>query len=172
MDALLDTGCLAGDFVARRIVDRFNIKPVINSAAKLSVCSGLDNTCYDISKSVIISVNYSNERLNNINSFKINAIILNTPSLDLIIGRATIKKLSLELQVPSKFHNIGTVLITEGKTSEHATKCTGCQPKEELQTSGSVSKGSPLISQLENSTVSQTSELSRVCSILESTSLS
>ena len=52
--ALLDTGCLAGDFVARRIVDRFNMKPVINSAAKLSVCSGLDNTCYDISESVII----------------------------------------------------------------------------------------------------------------------
>ena len=45
MDALLDTGCLAEDFVARRIVDRFNIKPVINSAAKLFVCSGLDNTC-------------------------------------------------------------------------------------------------------------------------------
>ena len=44
LDALLNTGCLAGDFVARRIVDRFNIKPVINSAAKLSVCSGLDNT--------------------------------------------------------------------------------------------------------------------------------
>ena len=37
VDALLDTGCLAGDFVARRIVDRFNIKPVINSAAKLSI---------------------------------------------------------------------------------------------------------------------------------------
>ena len=44
VDALLDTGCLAGDFVARRIVDRFNIKSAINSAAKLSVCSGLDNT--------------------------------------------------------------------------------------------------------------------------------
>ena len=58
LDALLDTGCLAGDFVARQIVDRFNIKPVINSAAKLSVCSGLDYTAYDISKSVIISVNY------------------------------------------------------------------------------------------------------------------
>ena len=26
LDALLDTGCLAGDFVARKIVDRFNIK--------------------------------------------------------------------------------------------------------------------------------------------------
>ena len=64
MDALLDTGCLAGDFVARRIVDRFNIKPVIHSAAILSVCSGLDNTCNDISKSVIISLNYFNGRLN------------------------------------------------------------------------------------------------------------
>ena len=62
VDALLDTGCLAGDFVARRIVDKYNIEPVIHSSAKLSVCSGLDNTCYDISKSVIVSVNYLNER--------------------------------------------------------------------------------------------------------------
>ena len=91
MDALLDTGCLAGDFVARRIVDRFNIKPVINSAAKLSVCSGLDNTCYDISESVIISVHYLNERVNKINTFETKAIILETSPLDLIIGRATIK---------------------------------------------------------------------------------
>ena len=74
VDALLDTGYLAGDFVARRIVDRFNIRPVINSAAKLSVCSGLDNTCYDISQSVIISVNYLNERVNKINTFTIKAI--------------------------------------------------------------------------------------------------
>ena len=78
LDALLDTGCLAGDYVARRIVDKYNIKPVIHSTAKLSVCSGLDNTCYDISKSVIISVNYFNERLNNINTFEIKAIILDT----------------------------------------------------------------------------------------------
>ena len=147
VDALLDTGCLAGDFVARRIVDRFNIKPVINSAAKLSVCSGLDNTCYDISKSVIISVNYLNERLKKINTFEIKAIILETSPLDLIIGRATIKLLSLVHEVPSQFLNIGKVLITEGKTSEHATKCSGCQPKEELQTSGSVAKGPPLVFQ-------------------------
>ena len=75
----------------RRIVDRFNIKPVINSAAKLSVCSGLDNTYYDISKSVIISVNYRNERLNKINTFEIKAIISETSPLDLIIGRAALK---------------------------------------------------------------------------------
>ena len=132
MDALLDTGCLAGDFVARRIVDRFNIKSVINSAAKLSVCSGLDNTCYDISESVIISVNYLNERLSKINTFEIKAIILDTSPVDLIIGRATIKKLSFVHEVPSQFLNIGKVLITGGKTSEHATKCSGCQPKEDF----------------------------------------
>ena len=128
MDALLDTGCLAGDFVARRIVDRFNIRPIIHSTAKLSVCSGLDNTCYDISDSVIISVNYLNERVNKINTFSIKAIILDSSPVDLIIGRATIKKLSLVLEVPSQFHNMGTVLITGGKTSEHATKCSGCKP--------------------------------------------
>ena len=110
LDALLDTGCLTGDFVARRVVDRFNIKPVINSAAKLFVCSGLDNTCYDISKSVIISVNYLNEHLNKISTFEIKAVILETSPLDLIIGRATIKKLSLVHDVPSQFFNIGKCL--------------------------------------------------------------
>ena len=48
LDALLDSGYLAGDFIARRIVDKYNVKPVIHSTAKLSVRSGLDNTCYDI----------------------------------------------------------------------------------------------------------------------------
>ena len=153
MDALLDTGCLAGDFVAKRIVDRFNIRPIIHSTAKLSVCSGLDNTCYDISDSVIISVNYLNERVNKINTFTIKAIILDSSPVDIIIGRATIKKLSLVLEVPSQFHNMGTVLITGGNTSEHATKCSGCQPKEDLQTSGSVPKGPPLVFQLENPSV-------------------
>ena len=48
LESLLDTGCLAGDFVARRIVERYNIQPILQSTAKLSVCSGLDNTCYGI----------------------------------------------------------------------------------------------------------------------------
>ena len=106
MDTLLDTSCLAGDFVARRVVDKYNIKTVIHSAAKLSVYSGLDNTCSDISKLVIINVNYFNERLNNMNTFEIKATILDTSPLDLIIGRATIKKLGLVHQVPSQFLNM------------------------------------------------------------------
>ena len=42
--------------MAKRVVDKYNIKPVLQSTATLSVCSGLDNTCHDLSKSVIISV--------------------------------------------------------------------------------------------------------------------
>ena len=61
MEGLFDTGCLAGDFVAKRIVDKYNIQPILQSTSELSVCSGLDNTCYDKSKSVIVSVNFFNE---------------------------------------------------------------------------------------------------------------
>ena len=72
VEGLLDTGCLAGDFVARKIVvDQYNIKPILQSTAKLSACSGLDNTCYDMSKSVIVSVNFFNEQVNKINTFTI-----------------------------------------------------------------------------------------------------
>ena len=75
VECLLDTCCLAGDFVARRIVERYNIPPILQSTSKLSVCSGLDNICYDMSKSVIVSVIFINERVNNMNNFEIKAII-------------------------------------------------------------------------------------------------
>ena len=135
------TGCLAGDFVARRIVDKYYIKPILQSTAKLSVCSGFDNTCYDMSKSVIVSVKFFNERVNKINNFEIQAIILDSSPLDLIIGRSTIKKYGLVRQIPSQFEDIDAVLITEDKTSEHVNKRCGCQPKEELLPSRSIPKG-------------------------------
>ena len=137
VEGLLDTGCLAGNFVARRIVDKYNIKPILQSTAKLSVCSGLDNTCYDMSKSVIVSVNSFNERVNKANNFEIKAIILDSLPLDLIIGRTTIKKYGIVRQIQSQFEDISTVLITEGKTSEHVNKPCGlrrtCYPLEASQ---------------------------------------
>ena len=138
VEGLLDTGCLAGDFVARRIVDKYNIKPILQSTAKLSVCRGLDNTCYDMSTSVIVSVNFFNERLKKIYNFEIKAIILDSSPLDLIIGRSTIKKYGLIRQIPSQFEDINAVLITEDKTSEHVNKRFGCQPKEDLLPSRSI----------------------------------
>ena len=143
MEGLLDTGFLAGDFVARRIVERYNIQPILQSTSKRSVCSGLDNTCYDMSKSVIISVHFFNERVNDMNNFKIKAIILDSSPLDLIIGRSTMKKYGLVRQIPSQFENISKVLIREGKTSEHVNKRCGCQPKEDLLPFRSIPKGQP-----------------------------
>ena len=63
------------------------------------------------------------------------------------------------------------MLITEGKTSEHENERCGCQPKEELLPSRSVPKGPPLVSQLENPTVAQTSRI-LASLVLESEQLS
>ena len=41
VEGLLDTGCLAGDFVARRTVERYNIQPILRSNSKFSVCYSL-----------------------------------------------------------------------------------------------------------------------------------
>ena len=109
-----------------------------------------------MSKSVIVSVNFLNERVNKINNFEIKAIILDSSPLDLIIGRSTIKKYELVRQIPSQFKDINAVLITEDTSSEHVNTRCGCQPKEDLLPSRSIPKGQPLTSQLENPTVAQT----------------
>ena len=169
-EALLDTGCLAGDFVARRVVDKYHLSPIIHSDSHNSFCSGLDNTCYDMSKSIALTVTYFNERLNNHDTFNINANILDASPIDMIIGRASIKKHSLVLQIPSQFENT-KVLITEKKFSENVVKCCGCQPKEDLQPSLSVPQGNPLTSKFEEPAVSQTSRL-LASLVLESEQLS
>ena len=66
-----------------------------------------------MSKSVIVSVNFFNERVNKIDKFEIKAIILDSSPLDLIIGRSTIKEYGLVRQIPSQFEDISVVLVTE-----------------------------------------------------------
>ena len=63
------------------------------------------------------------------------------------------------------------VLITECETSEHVNKHSGCQLKEELQTSRSIPKGQPLTTKLEEPTVTQTSRI-LASLVLESEQLS
>ena len=56
-EALLDTGCLAGDFVSERIVDNNNLRFLVkNSIITDTVCSGVDNQCYDIRNSILLRV--------------------------------------------------------------------------------------------------------------------
>ena len=112
-----------------------------------------------MSKSVIVSIIFFNERVNNMNNFEIKAIIFDSSLLDLIIGRSTIKKYGLVRQIPSQFEDISTVLLTEDKISEHVNKHCGCQPKEYLLPSRSIPKGQPLTSPLKEPTLTQTSRI-------------
>ena len=44
VDALLDAGSLAGDFIAEDVVVRYNLKPVLSDTSYI-VSSSLDNHC-------------------------------------------------------------------------------------------------------------------------------
>lgn len=84
-----------------------------------------------------------------------NAIIIDSSPLFMIIDRATIKMHGLVLQTLSELENIDEVLIIEDKTSKHVNNCLGCQPKDDLQPFLSILKGeSPM-----SPSVPQTSRL-------------
>ena len=102
MEALLDSGSLAGDFIAKRVVSQLKLEHHVISNKSRTVCSGLDSKCYDISDTLALYVFYFNDLLKNVPYFKINAIILESSPIDLEIVRKTIKKFDLFYQVPSQ----------------------------------------------------------------------
>ena len=61
------------------------------TSKKRIVCCGLDNKCYDISNSLTLQVFYFSEKLNKIAHFDINAIVLESSPIDLIIGRVPLQ---------------------------------------------------------------------------------
>ena len=75
VEALLDSGSLAGDFIAKRVVSQLRLEHHVVSNKSRTVCSGLDSKCYDISNTLALYVFYLNELLKNVAYFKINAII-------------------------------------------------------------------------------------------------
>jgi hypothetical protein len=95
--ALLDTGSLAGNFIAFHVVEKLNLLKHINKSSKklCSVCSGLDNHCHDISDTIGLTLSYFCPDLNKNFSFKILAYVLKQTPIDLIIGRKTIRELNL-----------------------------------------------------------------------------
>ena len=48
MEALWDSGSLAGDFIAKRVVSQLKLEHHVVSNKSRTVCSGLDSKCYDI----------------------------------------------------------------------------------------------------------------------------
>ena len=99
---MLDSGSLAGDFIANSVVTQLKLDHHIVTNKSRTVCSGLDSMCYDISNTLALYVFYFNVLLQNVAYFKINAIILESSPIDLLIGRKTIKKFGSFNQVPSQ----------------------------------------------------------------------
>ena len=94
VDALLDTGGLAGDFIAEDVVVRYNPKPVLSDTS-YTVCSGLDNHCMKSNTVLLLRVTFFDKSSNRYDTFDIKAHILKATPLDLIIGRDSIKKINL-----------------------------------------------------------------------------
>ena len=53
--ALLDTGSLAGDFIAEDVVLIYNLEPILSDAI-YTVCSGLDNRCMESNTILLLRV--------------------------------------------------------------------------------------------------------------------
>lgn len=146
----MDTGSLAGNFIAASIVEKFSLNKYINKSSKklCSVCSGLDNHCHDISDTIELTLSYFCPDLNKNFSFKISAYVLKQTPIDLIIGRKTIREMNLFSIFPGqiKSNTVSSVptQLTEAPPSEQVVMTCCCQPKETLQTSKGTPKGLPL----------------------------
>ena len=80
--ALLDTGNHhASDFIASWVVDSLDLGAFVRESNNKTVCSGLDNACYDTSKSIRLFVSYFNELTNKYDVLDIDAVLLDTSSL-------------------------------------------------------------------------------------------
>ena len=70
VNALLDTGSLAGDFIAEDVVVRYNLKPVLSDIS-YTVCSGLDNRCLKSNTILLLRVTFFDESSNRYDTFDI-----------------------------------------------------------------------------------------------------
>ena len=109
VQVLIDTGALAGNFVAMRVIKNFHLEDFIINSNTLTVCSALNNKCYNISKSILLNLTYFSERLNKNTFLKIQAIILNDSPVDLVIGRQTIRESNIFLELPSQLTSTNLV---------------------------------------------------------------
>ena len=80
VDALLDTGSLAGGFIAEDVVVRYNLKLVLSDTS-YTVCSGLDNRCLKSNTILLLRVTFFDESSNRYETFDSRAHILKIPPL-------------------------------------------------------------------------------------------
>ena len=76
---------------------------VYRTKHSFSVCSGLDNVCYDSDKLVNLLLTYKNEQTQTQQSIFLTAFVAENSPIDLIIGRSSIKKHNFTTSTPSHF---------------------------------------------------------------------
>ena len=102
LGTLLDTGSLAGNFISAAAVRRSRIESYTTTDLK-SVCSGLDNKCLTLIKSIDLFVHFPcHGDVTITHSFRLKFFILENAPIRLIIGRDSIKEYDLFLYVPSQ----------------------------------------------------------------------
>ena len=156
----MDTGSIASNFIARRVIKNLNLTQHVSKSSKkaFKVCSGLDNHCYEISETMDLNLSYFCPDLNNYYSFQITAYVLEQTKIDLIVGRKIIRDLDLFSIFPDQIKSSTSSRPTPIKgvsTFEDVVMTCGCQPEETLQTSEGTPKDLPL-TQMENPAVTQT----------------
>jgi hypothetical protein len=134
---LLDTGSLAGNFIAFRILNTLSLTHYVYKYAKkmCSVCSGLDNHCRDVSDTIDLILSCFCRDLNEYSSFQISAFVLQNTPVGLIIGRKTILTLDLFSIFPSQIKSKTSSSLSRpllGHTPDQVVMACCCQPKENL----------------------------------------
>ena len=142
---LLDTGSLAGNFVDYKIlVDNHLDHHIISSTCSSTVCSGLDNSYYELKQSITLTLSYFCSHKNKFAPFNVDAFILKNSLLNLIIGLPSIRELNLFNLFPehiglTRFHSSSVM------SALMCMPC-GCQPEGEFATPDGSQKV-PLITQ-------------------------
>ena len=130
--ALLDTGSLAGDFIANRVIKALKLDHCVKKQKSKYVCSGLDNKCYSICSTIALQVEYYSEKLSKLVSIKINPQVLNFSPIDLVIGRNTLRQYSIFSEVPSQLALLlpssTTDSVLESNSKIEVVMSCGCQP--------------------------------------------
>jgi hypothetical protein len=118
VQALLDTGSLAGNFISQAIItDLMAENYVYRTKRSFSVCSGLDNVCYDSDKMINLLFTYNNERTQKLQSIFLRAFVAQNSPIDLIIGRSSIKKHHFHRSNPTHFMSSDIHLNSENTES-------------------------------------------------------
>ena len=132
MKALLDTGSLAGDFIANRVIKALNLDNFVEERKSKYVCRGLDNNCYNICSTIALQVEYYSEKLNKLVSIKINPQVSDFSPIDLVIGRNTFRQYSIFSEVPSQLSLLPSLsttdLVFESNSKIEVALSCGCQP--------------------------------------------